>query len=365
MSYGYNGRILHLDLNNRSWEMEKPSEQWYRTYLGGGGIASYYLLRYLKEEVDPLSEDNVIVFATSVITGAPISGFSRYTVAAKSPLTGAFGESEAGGYFGPELKFAGYDAIVVHGRAHTPVYLWIHDGDVEIKDATALWGLDTGDTFDAIRAEVGVPQARVASIGQAGEQMILFANVISDLAHAHGRTGMGAVMGSKNLKAVAVRGTHRMEFAEPDLFKEIARWHNSAIKENARNKNLKQFGTPGDLVPLNRAGILPTRYFKGGVFDGAEKIGFPGYSKILQRSATCYACTVACKRVVAISDPYEVNSRFGGPEYETLAAFGSNCAIDELPAIAKAHELCNRYGMDTISAGNCIAFAMECFERGF
>lgn len=361
MPYGYNGKILHVNLNDSSCEIEEPSENFYRTYVGGGGLSAYYLLKGLKPGTDPLSANNILVVALSVITGAPLSGFSRYTLAAKSPLTGAFAETEAGGYFGPELKFSGFDAIVIKGKAPQPVYLWIKNGHLEIRDATAVWGLENGDALDRIREEVGEPKARVASIGPAGERQVLFSNVMNECSHANGRTGMGAVMGSKNLKAVACRGDSKnIEFADPDNVKKLVSWHNNRIKVHQPNINYSKFGTPMFVMGLNAAGILPTRNFKAGVFKGAEKIGIPGYEKILKRAGTCYRCAVACKRVVDVPD---VNPRYGGPEYECLGALGSLCCIDDIGSISKANEMCNRYGLDVISTGAVIAFAMECFEE--
>ena len=364
MPYGYHGKILHVDLNDSSYEIEEPSENFYRTYFGGSGIAAYYLLKDLKPGTDPLGPDNIMVVTLSVVTGAPLSGFSRYTIAAKSPITGGFAETEAGGYFGPELKFSGFDAIVIKGKAPKPVYLWLKDGQVEIRDAAAVWGLENGDALDRIREEVGEPRARVASIGPAGERMVLVANVMNECAHANGRTGMGAVMGSKNLKAIACRGdSKKLEFADPDAVKEIVSWHNKRIKEHQPNINFSKFGTPMFVMGLNGAGILPTRNFKEGVFEGAEKIGVPGLEKILKRAGTCYRCAVGCKRVVEMKEPYDVDPRYGGPEYECLAAMGSLCGIDDLGAVAKANEMCNRYGLDVIGTGAIIAFAMECFEE--
>jgi len=365
MPHGYNGKILHVNLNDLSYEIEEPDENFYRTYFGGGSLSAYYLLNHLKPGTDPLGPDNILIFALSVVTGAPLSGFSRYTVSAKSPLTGGFAESEAGGYFGPELKFSGFDAVVIKGKAPKPVYLWINEGRVEIRDASAIWGLENGDTLDKIREEVGEPKTRIASIGPAGEKMVLVANVMNELVHANGRTGMGAVMGSKNLKAIASRGEPKnISFADPDKVKELVSWHNKAIKAHQPNINMSKFGTPMFVVALNNGGILPTRNFKEGTFEGAEKIGIPGYEKILKRSGTCYRCAVACKRVVEMEAPYKILPRYGGPEYETLAVFGSFCGIDDLGAVAKAGEMCNRYGLDTIGVGATIAFAMECCEDG-
>ena len=366
MPYGYNGRILHVDLGSGQWEVEEPSEAWYRTYVGGSSFASYYLLKELRPFVDPLSEENVLVFACSVLTGAPLSGFNRYTVSAKSPLTGCFGETEAGGYFGPELKFAGYDAIIIRGRASKPVYVWVHDSEVEIRDASNLWGQDNWVTLERIREELGDRRIRVASIGPAGEQLIPFACVQNELEHFNGRTGMGAVMGSKNLKAIAVRGKKKMELADPNMVKAIARWHNARIKTHKANVGLTKYGTPGLLRGLNNMGILPTRNFQEGVFEGYEKLTAEAYHEtIFHSSGTCYTCSVKCKRRVALnSDKYPLDSRFGGPEYEALAALGSMIGNDNLPALARGTQLCNLMGLDIISTGAVIAFAMECFEEG-
>ncbi len=365
MPFGYNGKILHVDLTKQEWRVEEPGEKWYRTYMGGSAFASYYLLKLLKPGVDPLSPENVLIFACSVVTGAPISGWNRYTVAAKSPLTHAFGESEAAGYFGPELKFAGFDAIVIQGRAAKPTYLFIRDGEVRFRDAKDVWGLDNFETLLRIQEEVGDKRVRVASIGPAGERLIRFANVSNDVEHFNGRTGMGAVLGSKNLKAVAVRGTKRMESAEPEKVKEIAHWHNARIKTDPSSVGLTHFGTPGLVKGLNAAGILPTRNFREGVFEGADKLNADAYASILHSSGTCWSCAVKCKRRVALDDEkYPLNPKWGGPEYETIAAFGSMIGNDNLPAVARGGQLCNLYGMDTITMGNLTAFVMECFENG-
>lgn len=365
MPFGYNGKILHVDLTKQECRVEEPSEKWYRTYMGGSAFASYFLLKLLKPGIDPFSPENVLVFACSVVTGAPISGWSRYTVSAKSPLTHAFGESEAGGYFGPELKFSGFDAVVIQGRAEKPAYLFIKDGEIEFRDAKNVWGLDNFETMLRIQQEVGDKRVRVASIGQAGERLIRFANISNDIEHFNGRTGMGAVMGSKNLKAIAVRGSRRTEFAEPDKVKEIVRWHNARIKTHPPNVGLTNLGTPGLVKGLNAGGILPTRNFREGVFEGADKLNADAYASILHSSGTCWSCAVKCKRRVALDDPkYPLDPRWGGPEYETLAAFGSMIGNDNLPSVGRANQLCNLYGMDTVSMGNVTAFAMECFENG-
>jgi len=366
MPFGYNGKILHVNLSDASWEIEEPAESWYRTYVGGSALAAYYLLKYLKPGVDPLSPENVLVFACSAVTGAPLSGYSRYSVAAKSPLTGAFGRTEAGGYFGPEVKFAGFDAVVLTGRSPKPVYLYLNDGEVEIRDAAAIWGKDNWQTLESIREETGEKMVRVASIGPAGERMVPYACVQNDLEHYNGRTGMGAVMGSKNLKAVAARGRQKMSMADAEKVKTIRQWHNDRIKSHPPNVGLSKFGTTVLVKALNDTGILTTHNFRDGVFAGADKISHEEYhNTIFDSSSTCYSCAVKCKRRVALDDEtYPLDKRFGGAEYETLAALGSLCDVDNLPAVARGNQLCNLMGLDTISTGAVVAFAFECFEHG-
>jgi len=366
MPYGYNGKILHVNLTQATWEIEEPDITWYRTYVGGPVLAAYYLLKHLKPGTDALSPDNVLVFALSTVTGAPVSGFSRYTVAAKSPLTGAFGRAEAGGYFGPELKFAGFDAIVFYGKAEKPVYLWVHDGEVEIHDASSVWGKDNLQTLRILEEELDDKRIRVASIGQAGEQMLPIACVQNDLEHFNGRTGMGAVMGSKNLKAVVARGRQKPVFADPETIKAIRKETNEKLKVHPPNVTLTQVGTSGLIKGLNDLGILPTRNFKKGTFDGADNINAETYhNTIFESKGSCYSCAVRCKRKVSLEDDrYPLSIKLGGPEFETLAGLGSLCEIDNLPAIARGNQLCNLYGLDTIAVGCITAFAMECFEKG-
>lgn len=364
MGKGYNGKILRVDLTERKTWDEEPGEFIYRTYLGGAGLAAQYLLRELPKDVDPLSPDNILVLACSVITGTPVPGASRFTAAAKSPLTGGYGEAEAGGWWGPELKWAGYDAIIIKGKASEPVYLWIHDGEVEIRDASKMWGMITGDAHDAIKEDLGEDKARILQIGPGGENLVRYACIINELKHANGRTGMGAVMGSKNLKAVAVRGTGKLEVENREGMREVLKW----LRENYVQKpgDMHDMGTARLTPSLSENGILPTHNFRDGAFDKAFDIsGEKMKDTILVRRGTCYACSVTCKREVEVTEgPYKVSKRYGGPEYETVAALGSMCDIGDLAAISKGNELCNKYTIDTISTGVSIAFAMECYENG-
>jgi len=361
--YGWNGKILRIDLTTQKVTTEEPSPIVYRRYLGGGALSLFYLLNELKPGSDPLGPENVLIFACSVVTGHPIAGFSRFSVAAKSPLTGAFGESEAGGWWGPELKAAGYDAILIKGRAQKPVYLWIENEKVEIRDASKMWGHMTREAQAMIREELGDDKVRIALIGPAGERGVRFACILNELKHANGRTGLGAVMGSKNLKAIAVRGNKKMALHDPEKVREIVK----RIAETwAKNPStLGELGTARGVMPLNAGGILPTRNFITGTFEKAEAIcGETMRDTILVSRGTCYGCPVRCKREVKVDEPYKVDPEYGGPEYETLGALGSLCGVGDLKAIALGNQLCGAYGIDTISTGTTIAFAMECFERG-
>jgi aldehyde:ferredoxin oxidoreductase len=365
MEFGYNGKILTVDLTAKQIDVETPSDVFYRTYMGGGCLSLYYLLNKLKPRTDPLSPDNILVFSTSIISGIPMAGITRYTVASRSPLTGCYGESEAGGFWGPELKRAGFDAIIIRGKSKGPVYLYIKDGDAELRDASLFWGLDTGAAQDRIQEDLGDNRIRVALIGPAGEHLVRYACVLNNLKHANGRTGMGAVMGSKNLKAVAVRGTRKVSIADPICIHQINKALVGRMKEHQGSKMLQQLGTPVMLLVLNKMGMLPTRNFTHTQFERADNISGERMSETISvGNHGCYSCPVRCKRKVKVEADYQVSPRYGGPEYETIASLGSSLGVDDLGTIAKGNELCNRYGIDTISVGMTIAFAMECFERG-
>ena len=375
MPYGYNGKILHVDLSEGLLTVEEPGEAFYRKYMGGSALAMYYLLKELPPGADPLGPENVLVMALSVLTGTAISGQSRMTAAAKSPLTGGIGDSQGGGFFPAEMKFAGFDAVVFKGKSEKPVYLWIHDGKYELRDASHLWGKITGEAESAIREELGDEKIEVWQIGPAGEKGVRYAGVFSMSNRANGRTGMGAVMGSKNLKAVAVRGKNRPSVADKATLNELARW-GAANLEDSDISGLAKYGTAETTGSNQTSGTLPTYNYNSGVFDGWEAIdGTTMYDTILKGAAegkqdregrdTCYACTVRCKRVVEITEgKYKVDPLYGGPEYETTSTFGNYCAVDDLAAISKANEICNKYGIDTITCGATISWAFEAFNEG-
>jgi len=365
MVYGYNGKILKVNLSTKEVGVDEPDEYFYRTYMGGATLGAYYLLKEMKPKIDAFDPEALIVFAPSILTGTPAPGFARHSVICKSPLTGTIADSQAGGFWGPELKFAGYDAIVVKGRASEPVYLWISDGKIEIKQASHVWGKTTGETQNIIQKELSDNKVQVLTIGPAGEKLVRFACIISGCKHANGRLGMGAVMGSKNLKAIAARGHGGIEIKDREIVLKWAKEFSTNFMDNPSNAGLHDLGTGEILTGMNKDGQLPTRNFQTGFFEGAEAISAETmHSTIFQKGEGCYACPVRCKRVVKAERPYQVNPLYGGPEYETLAALGSNCGVSNIAAVAKGNELCNKYGLDTISTGATIAFAMECYGNG-
>jgi aldehyde:ferredoxin oxidoreductase len=365
MPYGYTGRILHVDLTKGLLEVEKPSDAFYRKYLGGSAMGAYYLLKQTGKNADPLGPDNTLSLMTGVVTGVPVSGQSRVTATAKSPLTGLVGDSQGGGFWPAELKAAAFDGIVIRGRAEAPVYLWVKDGEAELRDATHLWGRMTADVEDAIRAELGDNSIHVLQCGPAAEKGIRFGALISNANRANGRTGMGTVMASKNLRAVAVRGSNRPQLADAEAVRALAKWGADNL-EDSDLASVGLLGTADILSGQNDEGGLPTRNWSSGTFEGAEDIsGQKMYDTINKGRDTCYACVVRCKRVVEVTEgSFLVDPRYGGPEYETLSTMGSYCGVSDLAAVARANQLCNMYGMDTITCGATVAWAMDCFEQG-
>jgi len=332
MSYGYTGNILYIDLSSRKYWIEHPPEIFYRTYWGGRALALYYMLNQMKPYTDPLSPDNLLIFALGVLTGTPAPAMPRYTVCAKSPLTGAQGEAEAGGWWGPELKKAGFDAIIIKGSSPTLIYLYIKDGKIEIKEATHLWGKDTGETQRIIREELADDKIRIAQIGPAGENLIRFANIVNELKHFNGRNGLGAVMGSKKLKAIAVRGTKSVNLYDKEKINQVTKNVTKRIMDNPLSRDLRELGTPGVVRSFYEAGCLPSYNWATGYFKEGENLTAETYNKtILKGTKGCYACPIRCKRVVEINKSgLKVNPAYGGPEYETIVSLGSLCGISDL-----------------------------------
>src|SRR5438093_324 len=355
-------RILHVDLTSRTTRTEEIAEATYRKYRGGGALAAHILLRDMKPGAEPLGPDNVLVFTTSVINGLSLSGTNRYTAAAKSPLTGGYGESEAGGWWGPELRAAGWDGVVVHGASATPVYLWIKDDRVEFRDAAPYWGKLSGDVQDGIEAELGDKRVRTLQCGVAGEKLVRYAAIVNQLKHFNGGGGLGAVIGAKKLKAIVVRGSKPPAAAD----KEGAKKQLVFFKEHydRATDRFHQLGSASGVLALEASGILPTRNFRDGSFEHAKAIsGQMMRDTILTDRGTCYACAVACKREVEVKE-LGVTPKYGGPEYESLAASGSLCGVGDLKKLALVNQLYAQYVLDSISAGAAIAFAMECYEHG-
>lgn len=365
MPAGYHGTILHVDLGTGALTTERPTPSFYRHLMGGSAMGAAYCHRLVPRGGRALEPDNVLVLAGSVVTGAAVSGASRLTAVARSPLTDALGDSQCGGAFAAGLKLSGFDGVVVCGRAPGPCYLLIHDGKAQLRPAEQLWGLETAEAEAAIRDELAPLKVEVLQCGPAGERGVRFAALITMSSRACGRTGLGAVMGSKNLKAVVVAGRSRPVMADPEAVNALARW-GAEHYEGSAVYGIGTFGTASVVRSQNAAGGLPTRNWQSGAFDGWESLDGKRYSEtILKGRHTCTACTIRCKRVVeAVGEPFAVRPVYGGPEYETLGMFGSGCGIADLPTVARANQLCNAFGMDTISCGATIAWAIECFERG-
>lgn len=360
------GKTVWVDLSACTVREEEEPPGFYRRLLGGAGVAVHHLLRELQPGSDALGPDNVLVFAPGLLAGTQGPAVPRYTVCARSPLTGALGKSDAGGYWGPELRRAGVGALIVSGRAAKPSYILVTPEGVEIRSASHIWGTETAEAEDAVRGEVGDEKVRIASIGPGGERCVRYAGIVSDSGHFNGRNGLGAVMGAKNLKAVAVRGERQLEVHDPERIREISRAMAKLCRDHPLSRMLHDQGTPATVESTNAGGSLPTRNWQSATFEATDQIGGDILNKqYLVKRGGCYACPVQCKRVIAVnSDRMEVGSRYGGPEYETLVALGSNCGVGDFEVIAKANELCNRYSLDTISTGMTISFAMACFENG-
>lgn len=364
------GRMLRVNLSTGAYKFEPIDPQLLRDYIGGQGLATRYLMDNLDPTVDPLSPQNVLIFAAGALTGTGAVAASRTWVVAKSPLTGAIGFSTFGGFWGLALKRAGLDLVLLEGRAEHPVYLVIDDDRVALRDASRLWGMDSHQTDDAIRAELEpnpwrAEQLRVACIGPAGERLVRFASVMADKSRAAGRTGMGAVMGAKRLKAVAVRGTRPIEVARPREFRElVAEVIQKIRKHPVGGQAFPSFGSGGLFEFYNEVGLVPYRNFQTGPFPGAAHIsGQAIASGFLIHNKACFGCPLAC------GGPCRVDHlHFGGvgerPEYETLALCGASVGVDDPRAVLKMNFLCNRLGMDTMDMGATLACAMELYEKG-
>ncbi len=400
MSGGYVGRFLNLDLSNDKIKEERPEERVYRDFLGGTGLGVWHIYNHQMTGVNPLGPENIIGFVTGLLNGTKVPFSGRYTVVGKSPLTKTWGDANSGGFFGPELKQAGYDAIFIKGISKKPVYLWIKDGEPEIRDASHLWGRDTTETLDIIRSEVGDEKVRVVSIGPSGEKLSLISCIINDKGRAAARSGLGAVMGSKKLKAIAVRGTERVPIDDQKRLTDVSERMLKSLRRSPYlptkvmmtllkpiipwilrrgvvgmpevgyvTESYIKYGTAGGMSPCSEMGDAPCKNWAGVGFRDfpmrtkSYKISDDYVVKYNKRKYACAACPIGCGAIVKIEGgPYALEEGHK-PEYETLAAFGSMTLNDNVESIIKANDICNRYGIDTISAGATIAFAMECYEN--
>ncbi len=362
MANGYMGKVLRVDLTEGRITTEDLDMDRARAFLGGRGLATSYLYKEVPADVDPLSPENKLIFVTGPLTGTTAPTGGRYMVVTKGPLTGTVACSNSGGFFGPELKKAGYDMIIIEGKSAKPVYLLVTEDAQELRDASELWGADTHTTTDRLLQETGLKRARVACIGPAGEKLVKVACIINDKHRAAGRTGVGAVMGSKNLKAIVAHGSAKVEPASGD-FRDVVKTKVEKIKADpVTGEGLPKLGTKVLDNIINANGLYPTRNFQTGVFPATnevcgEALVEKGY---LVRNSACFACPIGCGRVVELPNGLKGE----GPEYETGWAFGANCGVSDLIAVTEANFLCNELGLDTISAGATIACLMELYERG-
>lgn len=367
MVFGYMGKVLDIDLTDGSVRTYKLDEKLLRRFIGGKGLGAKLLMECLRPGVDPLSPDNVIILATGPLTGTAMPTSGRFVVITKSPLTGIFTDAYAGGSAGPEIKRAGYDVIVIRGRASHPVYIWVDDESVELRDASDLWGLTVSKAIDRVRERTS-PKAHVGVIGPAGERLVRYAAIVFDREEERNgiaaRGGPGAVMGSKNLKAIAIRGTHKVEVADPEGFRRAVLDAFKSINENPFIPLRRRYGTAYWVKPMVEHAIIPSLNFQRGSLDNAEKL-FASYMRehYVVRDMTCFNCSIACSKLSRVSfEGSEIYLR--GPEYETIAMLGTNNGIRDIADVARAVYLCNELGLDAISTGNVIGWAMECFERG-
>lgn len=361
---GWHGKILRVNLSKGTTSVETIDVQTAKDFIGGRGWAIKYLYDELNPKVDPLAPENKLIFATGPLTSTPAPTGNRYMVVTKSPLTGTLSNSNSGGTFPTEMKRTGFDMFIFEGAAQKPVYLWVDHGKVEIRPAGHLWGLDVHQTEDLLLEETH-KDAKVACIGPAGERLVKIASIMNDKHRAAGRSGVGAVMGSKNLKAVVVRGTHEPELAEPEKMKALTLALQRRVGDDIKKGSaLREYGTAYVPQVTNAMGIFPSYNFRTGIFPGVDNIdGATLTEKYLLRPKPCFKCSIACGRETRVDEPpYEGSGE--GPEYETIMAIGSSCGVDNLAAVTKANYLCNELGLDTISAGMTISCAMEMYEDG-
>ncbi len=363
--YSYSSNILRINLTDGTIQRHPTEEHLARAFLGGRGLNVKRLWDELPAHTDGLSPQNMLVFGAGPLVGTLFPGGARFNISAMSPQTGILGDSNAGGFFGPELKFAGYDQVIIRGQADHPVYLWIKDDAVELRDAQGLWGQDVWETTSAIKRELGDTDVQVAAIGQGAENGVRFAGVFVNLNRPAARTGMGTVMASKNLKAVAVRGTGLIPVADMARFNEIIEHLDEVIYNHPEYEIRRRLGTTKLIKALDSIGGLPTRHFQRGCFEEAEMVSGEAIEELYKiKSKACFACTIPCSRFLMVDDARFPGLRLEGPEYEPLAGFTARVGNGDLALALKCIDLANRYGMDAIALSEVISWAMECYQRG-
>ncbi len=365
---GYAGHYLEVDLSRGKTHRREMEQEWALYYLGGTGVAARILWDRTGPSTDPLSPENVLVVGTGPLTGVLFSPAGRCMFASKSPLTGIWGESHVGGFFGPEMKYAGFDMVVFTGRSSRPVYLFLRDGEAELRDASRLWGRETDVTIQMIREEHRDPEVQTAVIGPAGEHQVLFASITVDAHRSAGRTGLGAVMGSKNVKGIAVSGSLPIEAHDLDAYLRANEEEMNSLRDPLWRESiasLRDFGTTGLVTMINEIGRLPTKNHWTGYYEHAEDIGPEVIrSRYKTSQEACLGCAIGCKYVYRVGEGRFKGGPAGGPEYESIMAFGSNCLNNDIESIFYMTTRCDLLGMDTISCGKTIGFAMELWERG-
>ncbi len=362
--FGYHGKILRVDLSNSKLSEEEIPAHLLNLFLAGAGLATHYLYNEVPKGADPLGPQNELIAMTGPLTGTIAPSTGRYNWVFKSPLTGIWAQSNSGGFWGVDFRKTGFDGIIFQGISQKPVYLVIDGGKAELKDAGYLWGKNVNDTTTTIKAELG-DKFNVACIGRAGEKLVKYAGIINDLHRAAGRCGGGAVMGSKRLKAVAVHGTKPIVLGNPVEFNKVSKKQFELLDESMLRVAMETFGTNTVIDMVQARGGFPTRNWQTGVFPEIEQINAQALSeKVLVQPKGCFACPLRCGRVSEIREGKYAGNKGEGPEYESVGTFGGQCMVPDMAAITMAHYICDDYGMDTVSAGNTIAFAMECFEKG-
>ena len=364
MSYGFMGQLLRVNLTECKITPEEINQEWTKQYLGGDGLATKYFYEEVPGGVDPLGPENKLIFMTGPLTGTASASASRYSVVAKSPQTGQWGQANSGGSFGPALKRSGYDGIIFEGTSPTPIFLRILDGEVELLDASHLWGKTVPETEDALQ-ESASQKLTVAAIGPAGENLVTYAAIMNNKHRAAGRCGLGAVMGSKNLKAIACAGSQPIQLADKKGFHDAATKLFELIDESMLKVGFDTFGTNMVADFVHVRGGYPTKNWQQGVFDGIDDVNAQAImDSVFVEGTRCFACPITCGRGTEIKEGKWKGAKGEGPEYESTNTLGSMCGVSDINAITKANYLCNEYGLDTISTGATIAFAMECFEKG-